>query len=60
MRYFDEIAKKAYELSMENERAESHDLQIWLEAERIIMARESERKKYIEENRSVQRSWTRV
>ena len=58
MRYFDEIAKKAHELSIENECAESHDLQIWLEAERIIMEREAERRKTLEENRSVQRSWT--
>ena len=58
MRYFDEIAKKAHELSMESERAESHDLQIWLKAERIIMEREAERRKFFEENRSAKRSWT--
>ena len=60
MRYFDEIAKKAQELSRKKERAESHELDIWLEAERIILAREYERRRNIEETMPVQRSWTRL
>jgi hypothetical protein len=48
MRYFDEIAKKAQELFRENRRLEVRDLDIWLEAERIIMAQQVEQEENVE------------
>ncbi|OGW41012.1 MAG: hypothetical protein A2Y97_04200 [Nitrospirae bacterium RBG_13_39_12] len=57
MRYFDEIAKKAQELFMENGRTQGRDLDIWLEAERIVMVRQLEQEKNVEEKGSVKRPW---
>ena len=57
MRYFDEIAKKAQELSDKNGRAEGSELAIWLEAERIVMTRQEELEENMKENKSVQHSW---
>jgi hypothetical protein len=45
VKLYDEIAKMAYELYEKNGREEGYELVNWLEAERIVMARNSEREK---------------
>jgi len=57
MRYFDEIAKKAQELSEKKGRPDGLDLDIWLEAERIVMDRQVELKENVDEKEPIQRSW---
>jgi hypothetical protein len=47
MRYFDEIAKKAQELSKKNGRAEGSVIAIWLKAERIVMAQQVEQEENV-------------
>jgi len=39
MKWYDEIAKIAHELYEKSGRTEGHDIDNWLEAERIVMAR---------------------
>jgi|GEM_PF-3356602 len=59
MRYFDEIAKKAQELSGKNGKTENNHLDIWLEAERIIMAGQEgpEAEEHVEKKETIKRSW---
>lgn len=45
MNVHDEIAKVAYELYEKSGRMPGHDLEHWLEAEKIVMARYKGRKK---------------
>lgn len=45
MKLYDEIAKMAYELYEKSGRAEGSELDNWLEAERIVMARHREQEK---------------
>jgi len=51
MRYFDEIAKKAQELSEKNGKAGNSDLAVWLEAERIVVAQQIEQEENVEKRR---------
>jgi len=44
MKLYDEIAKIAHELYEKSGKAEGRDLDNWLEAERIVMARYKEQK----------------
>jgi len=57
MRYFDEIARKAQELSEKNGKAESDALSIWLEAERMVMDRQAELREIMGAKEPVKRSW---
>ena len=49
---YDEIAKIAYELYEKSGRAEGRELDNWLEAERIVMARHREQEKIEAESSS--------
>lgn len=45
MKLHDEVAKIAYEIYEESGRLEGRELDNWLEAERIVMARHTEQEK---------------
>lgn len=44
MSLYDEIAKEAYDLYMKNGKIDGSDLEHWFEAEKIVMARQKDRK----------------
>jgi hypothetical protein len=52
MKWYDEIAKIAHELYEKSEKREGRDLDNWLEAERIVIARHREEKKLEAESSS--------
>jgi hypothetical protein len=52
VKLYDEIAKIAYELYEKSGRAEGRELDNWLEAERIVMARHREQEKIEAESSS--------
>ena len=55
MKFYDEIAKIARELYEKSGKIEGRDLDNWLEAERIVMARCREQEKHEAESPSTQK-----